>query len=124
MRHTPRQLNRYRHAFETAPDMDSQLDPAARWDLVDEIADQTVEYETAEASVADEIGQLMVSPWTGFPFAIAVLYGMWGFFGAVAGFFTDGYFVPLFDRYWLPWLQETFPFEGTWVYFVLVGGNQ
>ena len=101
--------------------MDSQLDPAARWDLVDEIANQTVEYETAEASVADEIGQLMVSPWTGFPFAIAVLYGMWGFFGAVAGFFTDGYFVPLFDQYWLPWLQETFPLEGTWMYFIFVG---
>ena len=101
--------------------MESELDPTTRWDLVDEIADQTVEYETDEASIADEIGQLMVSPWTGFPFAVAVLYGIWGVFSAVAGFFTDGYFVPLFDEHWLPWLQATFPFEGTWLYFILVG---
>ena len=101
--------------------MESELDPTTRWDLVDEITDQTVEYETGEASIADEVGQLMISPWTGFPFAVAVLYGIWGIFGAVAGFFTDGFFVPLFDEYWLPWLQATFPFEGTWLYFILVG---
>ncbi|MDZ5813059.1 nucleoside recognition domain-containing protein, partial [Halorubrum sp. AD140] len=101
--------------------MEPEPDPTTRWDLVDAIADQTVAYETAETSIADEIGQLMISPWTGFPFAAAVLYGIWGFFSAVAGFFTDGYFIPLFDEYWLPLLQAAFPLEGTWMYFILVG---
>ncbi|MFW5905732.1 MAG: nucleoside recognition domain-containing protein, partial [archaeon] len=101
--------------------MTSSLDPAARWDLVDAIAEKTVKYGKTEPTIPEEVGKLTVSPWTGLPFAVAVLYGMWAFFGSVAGFFTDGYFVPLFDDHWLPWIQEVFPMEGTWVYFVLVG---
>ncbi|MDR5656952.1 ferrous iron transporter B [Halodesulfurarchaeum sp. HSR-GB] len=97
------------------------LDSATRWDLVDAIVDATVEYGETEPTLPELIGTLTVKPWTGLPFALAALYGMWAFFSAVAGFFTDGYFVPLFDAHWLPWLQETFPFEGTWLYFILVG---
>lgn len=100
---------------------ESSLDPEARWELVDAIVEETVEYGESEPTIPELVGKLTVSPWTGLPFAVAVLYGMWGFFGAVAGFFTDGYFVPLFDEYWLPWLQDAFPMEGSWLYFILVG---
>ncbi len=101
--------------------MSSELDPAERWDLVDAIVDETVEYRETDRSLADVLGTLTVDPWYGLPFAVTVLYGAWAFFGAVAGFFTDGYFVPLFDDHWLPWLQTAFPSEGGWLYFVLVG---
>lgn len=101
--------------------MSESLDPATRWELVDKIADETVEYDDSDASLTELIGELTVSPWVGLPFAVAVLYGVWRLFSAVAGFFTDGYFVPLFDDYWLPWLQNAFPWEGSWVYFILVG---
>ena len=96
-------------------------DPAARWDLVDAIIESTVTYRDSEPSLADQLGRLTVAPSTGLPFAAAVLYGMWSFFSAVAGFFTDGFFVPLFDDHWLPWIQEAFPMEGSWLYFLLVG---
>lgn len=92
-----------------------------RWDLVDAVVDSTVEYGETEPTLPEIVGTLTVKPWTGLPFALAALYGMWAFFSAIAGFFTDGYFVPLFDEYWLPWLQQAFPFEGTWFYFILVG---
>ncbi len=101
--------------------MSTDIDPSTRWDLVDAITDQAVNYEPSDPTIADELGRLMIAPWTGFPFAIAVLYGIWGVFTTVAGFLTDGYFVPLFDEYWLPWLQSSFPGEGTWLYFILVG---
>jgi len=40
------------------------------------------------------------------PFAIAVIYGFWVFFCEFAGtLFTDGFFVKIFDGYWLPWLK-------------------
>jgi ferrous iron transport protein B len=96
-------------------------DPAARWDLVDAIVAATVRYQETNPSLADQLGQLTVAPKTGLPFAVAVLYGMWAFFSAVAGFFTDGYFVPLFDNHWLPWVQSMFPGEGGWLYFLVVG---
>ncbi|MFP4529686.1 MAG: FeoB small GTPase domain-containing protein [Halodesulfurarchaeum sp.] len=92
-----------------------------RWDLVDRVVEATVEYGETEPTLPEIIGTLTVKPKTGLPFALAALYGMWAFFSAIAGFFTDGYFVPLFDEYWLPWLQQAFPFEGTWIYFILVG---
>ncbi len=95
--------------------------PARRWDLVDAIVERVVTYQDREPSLSELIGRLAVSPRIGLPFAVAVLYGMWSFFTAVAGFFTDGYFVPVFDNYWLPWLQAVFPMEGSWVYFLLVG---
>ena len=96
-------------------------DPAARWDLVDAIVAATVRYQETTPSLADQLGRLTVAPKTGLPFAVAVLYGMWAFFSAVAGFFTDGYFVPLFDDHWLPWIQSAFPGEGGWLYFLVVG---
>ncbi|MFO7833938.1 MAG: ferrous iron transporter B [Halohasta sp.] len=96
-------------------------DPAARWDLVDAVVEAAVTYRETEPALSDHLGRLTVAPSTGLPFAVAVLYGLWAFFGAVAGFFTDGYFVPLFDDHWLPWLQSAFPGEGSWLYFVLVG---
>jgi ferrous iron transport protein B len=99
----------------------TSLDSATRWDLVDAIASETVTYGETEPTLLELVGKLTVAPRTGLPFAVAVLYGMWGFFSAVAGFLTDGYAVPFFDGYWLPWLQAAFPLQGTWVYFVLVG---
>ncbi|MFW6321740.1 MAG: FeoB small GTPase domain-containing protein [Halohasta sp.] len=96
-------------------------DPAARWDLVDAVVEAAVTYRETDPALSDHLGRLTVAPSTGLPFAVAVLYGLWAFFGAVAGFFTDGYFVPLFDEHWLPWLQSAFPGEGSWLYFVLVG---
>ena len=101
--------------------MSRDLDPAERWDLVDAIVEETVEYSETRSTMPEILGTLTIDPWTGLPFAVAVLYGIWSFFGAVAGFFTDGYFVPLFDEYWLPYLQEVFPWEGSWLYFILVG---
>jgi len=95
--------------------------PAARWDLVDAIVESAVTYRETAPSLADHLGRLTVAPKTGLPFAVAVLYGLWAFFSAVAGFFTDGYFVPLFDDHWLPWIQTAFPGEGGWLYFLLVG---
>ncbi|WP_253738097.1 ferrous iron transporter B [Halohasta salina] len=96
-------------------------DPAARWELVDAVVESAVTYRETAPSLADHLGRLTVAPKTGLPFAVAVLYGMWAFFTAVAGFFTDGYFVPLFDDHWLPWIQSVFPGEGGWLYFLLVG---
>ncbi|MFW6458747.1 MAG: FeoB small GTPase domain-containing protein [Halodesulfurarchaeum sp.] len=98
-----------------------EIDVAARWEIVDAVVNTTVEFGEAEPTLPEIIGRLTVKPWTGLPFAFAALYGMWAFFSAIAGFFTDGYFVPIFDEYWLPWLQEAFPGEIDWVYFILVG---
>ena len=96
-------------------------DPAARWDLVDAIVESVVTYQETDPLLSDQLGQLTVAPKTGLSFAVAVLYGVWAFFSSVAGFFTDGYFVPLFDDHWLPWIQSAFPTEGSWFYFLLVG---
>ncbi|MFP4646665.1 MAG: nucleoside recognition domain-containing protein [Candidatus Acetothermia bacterium] len=92
-----------------------------RWELIDRIAEETVSYGAAKTTIKDVLAELTVKPLTGIPFAIAVLYGFWAFFGAFAGFFTDGFFIPLFDGHWLPWLQKVFPWEGSWIYFLLVG---
>jgi ferrous iron transport protein B len=101
--------------------MSSRLDSVERWDLVDAIADEAVEYNETRQPLSETMGKLTIEPWIGLPFAVTVLYGAWAFFGAVAGFFTDGYFVPFFDNHWLPWLQDIFPLEGSWIYFILVG---
>ena len=98
-----------------------QFDVEERWRLIDQVARETVEYGVEETTVKSVLAELTVKPLTGIPFAIAVLYGFWAFFGAFAGFFTDGFFVPLFDGHWLPWLQKVFPFEGSWLYYILVG---
>ncbi|MCD6108168.1 MAG: ferrous iron transporter B [Thermoplasmata archaeon] len=92
-----------------------------RWNLIDKIAKQTVRYGEYRHTLKDAIAEITVKPLTGIPIAIAVLYGFWSFFGAFAGFFTDGFLVKLFDNHWLPWLQEVFPGKGGWVYYILVG---
>lgn len=43
------------------------------------------------------------------------------FFSGFAGFFTDGFFVKIFDVHFLPWIQSVFPGKGTWLYFIFVG---
>ena len=98
-----------------------KLEPEERWELIDRIARETVEYGVERNTINGVLAELTVKPLTGIPFAIAVLYGFWGFFNAFAGFVTDGFFVPLFDDHWLPWIQNVFPYEGSWLYYVLVG---
>ena len=92
-----------------------------RWDLIEKISKDTVRFGDYRHTLKDAIAEITVKPMTGIPIAIAVLYGFWAFFGAFAGFFTDGFLVRLFDEHWLPWLQEGFPGEGGWVYYILVG---
>ena len=98
-----------------------KLRPEERWRLIDRVARETVKYGTERLTITSVLAELTVKPLTGIPFAVAVLYGFWGFFNSFAGFLTDGFFVPLFDNYWLPWLQKTFPLKGSWFYYVLVG---
>jgi ferrous iron transport protein B len=92
-----------------------------RWDLIEKISKETVIFGVYKHTVKDAIGELTVKPLTGIPIAIAVLYGFWSFFGSFAGFFTDGFFVKLFDEHWLPWMQTNFPGEGGWLYYIFVG---
>ncbi|MFW5898707.1 MAG: nucleoside recognition domain-containing protein [Candidatus Saliniplasma sp.] len=98
-----------------------KLDVDERWELIDKIAEKTVSYGERKHTLKDAIAELAVKPLTGIPIAITALYGFWAFFGAFAGFFTDGFFVKLFDNHWLPWLQEVFPGKGGWLYYILVG---
>lgn len=91
-----------------------------RWDLIDRISKETVTFGVYRHTLKDAIGELTIKPMTGIPVAIAILYGFWSVFGSFAGFFTDGFFVRLFDAYWLPWLQGAFPGEGGWLYRVMV----
>ena len=93
-----------------------------RWDLIDKISKQTVEFGARKHTLKDAIAELTVKPLTGIPVAIAVIYGFWSFFVDFAGtLFTDGFMVRLFDEHWLPWLQSVFPGKGTWLYFIFVG---
>jgi ferrous iron transport protein B len=92
-----------------------------RWDLIEKISKETVIFGVYKHTVKDAIGELTVKPLTGIPIAFAVLYGFWSFFGSFAGFFTDGFFVKLFDEHWLPWLQDVFPGGlGNWFYAIMV----
>lgn len=82
----------------------------ARWDLIEKISKQTVEFGARKHTLKDAIAELTVKPLTGIPVAIAVIYGFWSFFVDFAGtLFTDGFMVRLFDEHWLPWLQSVFP---------------
>ena len=97
-----------------------------RWDLIDKISKQTVEFGVYKHTLKDALGELTVKPLTGIPVAIAVLYAFWSFFGSFAGFFTDGFFVKIFGGAegfagWIPWLGEHFPGRGGWLYYLLVG---
>ncbi len=91
-----------------------------KWDLIDRISRETVTFGAYKHTLKDAIGELTIKPLTGIPIAIAVMYGFWSVFGSFAGFFTDGFFVRLFDAYWLPWLQEVFPGQGSFLYTILV----
>jgi len=98
-----------------------------RWDLIDKISRATVTFGEYRHTLKDAIGELTVKPMTGVPVAIAILYGFWSVFGSFAGTLcTDGFFVKLFDGYWLPWLQGVFPGQGGWLYSIMVdaGGMQ
>ena len=97
-----------------------KLNTGERWDLIDRISKETVTFGAYQHTLKDAIGELTVKPMTGIPVAIAVMYGFWSVFGSFAGFFTDGFFVRLFDAYWLPWLQEVFPGQGGWLYAIMV----
>ncbi|MFW5914737.1 MAG: nucleoside recognition domain-containing protein [Thermoplasmatota archaeon] len=92
-----------------------------RWDLIGEISSRTVSVGGYREGLKDALAELTVNPWVGIPLAIAVLYGFWSFFGSFAGFFTDGYMVPIFDEYWTPWLMENFPNPDGWLFKILVG---
>jgi len=92
-----------------------------RWDLIDKISRATVTFGEYRHTLKDAIGELTVKPMTGIPVAIAILYGFWSVFGSFAGTLcTDGFFVKLFDGYWLPWLQGIFPGQGGWLYSIMV----
>lgn len=97
------------------------FDTERRWKLIDKVGRETVNYGVEKTTINTVLAELTVKPLTGIPFAVAVLYGLWAFFNSFAGFFTDGFFVPLFDNYWLPWLQDAFPLKGSWLYYILVG---
>ncbi|RZN33685.1 MAG: ferrous iron transporter B [Methanosarcinales archaeon] len=97
-----------------------KLSPEERWDLIDRISRETVSFGAYRHTLKDAIGELTIKPMTGIPIAIAVMYGFWSVFGSFAGFFTDGFFVRLFDAYWLPWLQEVFPGQGRFLYTIMV----
>jgi len=92
-----------------------------RWDLIGEISARTVSVGKYRHGLKDALAELSVKPWVGIPLAIAVLYGFWSFFGSFAGFFTDGYMVPIFDGYWTPWLMENFPNPDGWLFKIFVG---
>ena len=92
-----------------------------RWDLVDRISKETVEVGKYRPSLKDAIASVTVRPLTGIPFAIAVLYGFWTFFGEFAGLFTDGFFVRIFGTHWIPWLGDKLAGAPDWLFTILVG---
>ncbi|NQS89519.1 ferrous iron transporter B [Patescibacteria group bacterium] len=93
-----------------------------RWDLIDRIARKTVKFEGHKPALKDVLGDLTVKPLTGIPFAIAVIYGGWGFFVEFAGtLLTDGFFCKIFDEHWLVWLRSVFPGGlGNWFYSLMI----
>ncbi|MEA1905226.1 MAG: nucleoside recognition domain-containing protein, partial [Candidatus Hadarchaeota archaeon] len=92
-----------------------------RWKLIDKISKKVVLRGKYKHTLKDVISDLSVRPSTGIPLAIAVLFGFWAFFGAFAGFFTDGFAVPAFDEHFLPWIQGAWPAEGSIHYAIFVG---
>ena len=92
-----------------------------RWDLVDRIAKETIEVGAYEPTLRDAVADITIRPVTGIPFAIAVLYGFWTFFGGFAGLFTDGFFVRIFGTHWIPWLAEKLAGLPDWLFVILVG---
>jgi ferrous iron transport protein B len=101
--------------------MERALTVDQRWDLVDRIAKETVEVGAYKPTLKDALAGITVNPWTGIPFAIAVLYGFWTFFGEFAGLFTDGFFVRIFGTHWIPFLGEKLAGLPDWAFTILVG---
>ncbi len=92
-----------------------------RWDLVDRISKKTVTVGAYKATLKNALADVTVRPQTGIPFAIAVLYGFWTFFGEFAGLFTDGFFVRIFGTHWIPWIGEKLAGLPDWAFTILVG---
>jgi len=92
-----------------------------RWDLVDRITKKTVEVGAYKPTLGDAIANVTINPWTGIPFAIAVLYGFWTFFSGFAGLFTDGFFVRVFGTHWIPWIGDKLAGLPDWAFTILVG---
>ena len=108
-------------AGQTCALASSALSPEERWDLVEQIARRAVFVGHYRHSLKDAIGDYTVKPLTGTPFAIAILYAFWSVFTSFTGLITDGFLIKVFDRHWLPWMQNRFPGgPGTWIYGVLV----
>ena len=92
-----------------------------RWDLVDRIAKETVEVGAYKPTLRDAVADATVRPAIGIPFAIAILYGFWTFFGEFAGLFTDGFFVRIFGVHWIPWIGEKLAGLPDWLFVILAG---
>ena len=99
-----------------------KLNVDERWDLIDKISKEVVSYGKYKHTLKDALGELSVKPLAGIPMAIAVLYGFWSIFSSFAGtLWTDGFMVKIFDEHFLPWMQNHFPGEGGWLYYIIVG---
>ncbi|HDI12520.1 MAG TPA: ferrous iron transporter B [Hadesarchaea archaeon] len=112
-------LNRGRGGKRKMPRTSLSVDE--RWKLIDSISKQVVLRGKYKHTLKDVISDLSVRPMTGIPLALAVLFGFWAFFGAFAGFFTDGFAVPAFDDHFLPAIPSAFPGEGGPLYWIFVG---
>jgi len=99
----------------------SELTPEERWDYLDKLVEKVVKFEKRKLSLKDALGDLTIRPITGIPIALGILFSVWMFFSTFAGFFTDGFMVPLFDEHYLPWIQESFPEKPSWLYTLMVG---
>ncbi|MFP4006182.1 MAG: nucleoside recognition domain-containing protein [Candidatus Hadarchaeia archaeon] len=106
---------------ENREDDELLLSSDERWEIIDKISDRVVSRGKREHKLREVISDLTVDPKYGLPFAIAVLFGFWSFFGSFAGLFTDGFAVPAFDGHFLPWLQSVFPDPGGPLYWIFVG---
>jgi len=102
-----------------------KLNVDQRWNLIDKIVKRTVSFGVYRHTLKEAIGELTVKPVSGIPIAIAILYGFWSIFGSFAGTLcTDGFFVKLFDGYFLPWMQNLFSKAPAWIYYIFVGDPQ
>lgn len=97
------------------------LSSEERWEIIDGISEKVVSRGKRKHTLKEVLSDLTVEPLYGLPFAVAVLFGFWSFFSSFTGFFTDGFAVPAFDNYFLPWLQSAFPNPGGPLYWIFVG---
>jgi ferrous iron transport protein B len=112
-------------SIRTDEHIPNTLDEDKRWDLVEDISSLTVSFGHFLHTLKDALGDYTVKPATGIPFAIAMLYAFWSIFTSFSGFFTDGFLTKIFDRHWLPLLQEYFPGGlGNWFFALMVDAGQ